>query len=149
MAKESSFEEFINDHVEGNVKDMCNINCSNCNDCCTMGAMLTKEEFELIKKHMKKDKRIKQIAYQGAEKIRKYLENGTIYWICPFSTSKKRCGIYNIRPRACREFHCDAKIYEQYQTKYDDIAKNSPYTIADLFYADWREHFAKRMIEKR
>ncbi|GET44904.1 YkgJ family cysteine cluster protein [Capnocytophaga felis] len=87
-------------------------NCLSCANCCkTTGPLLTNIDIERISKHL----RIKPSDF-----ITKYLkideENDYIFQLmpCPFLASDNYCLIYDVRPKACREYpHTDRKkIYQ-------------------------------------
>lgn len=148
MALEKSFGEFIKDHKEGIVKDMGNLSCSNCNDCCTMGVAITEQEYKKIKKFLKTTNRGKQVERSANKKIEDALARNTIYWVCPFSNSNKRCEINDIKPMICKKFHCDANLYKEFQKHYDAYIDGCTHAIADFFYYDWRETFAKGLMSE-
>ena len=54
---------------------------------------------------------------------------GAVSWICPFTTKNKKCSIYNIRPKTCREFHCKPTLNTFNK---DEIQFKKHYTIKDL-----------------
>lgn len=88
------------------------INCLTCANCCkTTGPLLTNIDIERISKHLR---------LKPSDFITKYLkideENDYIFQSmpCPFLASDNYCLIYDIRPKACREYpHTDRKkIYQ-------------------------------------
>jgi len=129
MAKITGYEEFVADHLKDEVTDMHNPECKLCNDCCSMGTMILAEEYEQLKKFLK-TKKGKKIYKESSAKIKKYLDQGIIYYLCPFSTKNRRCAIYDIRPKACREFHCSPKLNKLEKR---EISEAEHYTIYHLF----------------
>ncbi|MEZ4722822.1 MAG: YkgJ family cysteine cluster protein [Flavobacteriales bacterium] len=84
------------------------IDCLECANCCkTTGPMLTPQDVERISK-AKKISETKFIDF-----YLKYDEDGDLVFKsmpCPFLMNDNHCEIYQIRPRACREFpHTDQK----------------------------------------
>ncbi|GIJ96625.1 Fe-S oxidoreductase [Capnocytophaga stomatis] len=88
------------------------IDCLSCANCCkTTGPLLTNIDIERISKHLR---------LKPSDFITKYLkideENDYIFQSmpCPFLASDNYCLIYDVRPKACREYpHTDRKkIYQ-------------------------------------
>ncbi|MFK8275839.1 YkgJ family cysteine cluster protein [Capnocytophaga cynodegmi] len=88
------------------------IDCLTCANCCkTTGPLLTNIDIERISKHLR---------LKPSDFITKYLkideENDYIFQSmpCPFLASGNYCLIYDVRPKACREYpHTDRKkIYQ-------------------------------------
>ncbi|MFJ1474623.1 YkgJ family cysteine cluster protein [Capnocytophaga cynodegmi] len=88
------------------------IDCLTCANCCkTTGPLLTNIDIERISKHLR---------LKPSDFITKYLkideENDYIFQSmpCPFLASDNYCLIYDVRPKACREYpHTDRKkIYQ-------------------------------------
>ena len=88
------------------------IDCTACANCCkTLGPLFTEADVERIAKHF----RMKLSAFEDM-----YLDvdedNDKIFksMPCPFLGSDNLCSIYDVRPKACREFpHTDRKkIYQ-------------------------------------
>lgn len=82
------------------------IDCLTCANCCkTTGPLWTKKDRERVAKHLK---------MQTAQFERTYLRIDEDHdWVlqqlpCPFLGGDNRCGIYDVRPKACREYpHSD------------------------------------------
>ncbi|ATA68858.1 Fe-S oxidoreductase [Capnocytophaga cynodegmi] len=88
------------------------IDCLTCANCCkTTGPLLTNIDIERISKYLR---------LKPSDFITKYLkideENDYIFQSmpCPFLASDNYCLIYDVRPKACREYpHTDRKkIYQ-------------------------------------
>ncbi|MGT2933316.1 YkgJ family cysteine cluster protein [Streptococcus catagoni] len=88
------------------------IDCTKCANCCkTLGPLFTEADVERISKHF----RMKLSAFEDM-----YLEvdedNDKVFksMPCPFLGEDNLCSIYDVRPKACREFpHTDRKkIYQ-------------------------------------
>lgn len=83
------------------------IDCLGCANCCkTTGPLFTTRDIERIAKHL-------QLSYQDF--VSQYLredEDGDLVLQkvpCPFLQSDNHCLIYEVRPKACREYpHTDA-----------------------------------------
>jgi len=86
--------------------------CLECGNCCkTTGPLFTNPDIERIAKHL----RLKPQQF-----IEKYLrvdeENDYVlqHVPCTFLDSENYCSIYEVRPKACREFpHTDRKKFHQ------------------------------------
>ncbi|MEN8247627.1 MAG: YkgJ family cysteine cluster protein [Bacteroidota bacterium] len=82
------------------------INCLECANCCkTTGPLLTQKDIDRIAKHLK---------ISGSGFIQQYLkideDNDYIFTSmpCPFLGTDNYCDIYDVRPKACREYpHTD------------------------------------------
>lgn len=105
--KKIDVKEFIESSLDGTIVRYDNPNCENCNECCTIFACISKEEYTNLKKYLTKNKRGK-IIYDTALKrvLKKCKELDGLYLICPFSNGLKKCDIYNKRPLVCRDFNC-------------------------------------------
>lgn len=88
------------------------IDCLQCANCCkTTGPLLTNIDIERISKHL---------CLKSSEFINRYLrideDKDYIFQSmpCPFLASDNYCLIYDVRPKACREYpHTDRKkIYQ-------------------------------------
>ena len=126
-----SFEDFLSDNVKGEIVDYNNPNCISCNDCCSLATVITKKEYNRIKKYLTTDVNGIALYKQGKELIKRYRKDGIIYFKCPLSLEySKKCGIYKIRPQICRDFHCKSELNKVKQRpKYGE----HEYTIFDLF----------------
>jgi Fe-S-cluster containining protein len=129
MPKQADVRTMIEEMREDQITSMNNPDCISCNECCSMGSMLTDEEYAKLKRFLKKDKRGRMIFDRGQALIRDHLKKGVIYWLCPFSKNY-RCTIYNTRPSICRTFHCDEpEMSKEYRDSYRKESK----TIGTLF----------------
>ena len=88
------------------------IDCLQCANCCkTTGPLFTEKDIERISKHLRlKPTEFEQKYLQTDEDEDKVLQNLP----CWFLNADNTCSIYEIRPKACREFpHTDRKkIYQ-------------------------------------
>lgn len=88
------------------------IDCIKCANCCkTLGPLFTEADIQRISKHF----RMKLSAFE--EMYLKVDEDGDKIFKsmpCPFLGEDNLCSIYDVRPKACREFpHTDRKkIYQ-------------------------------------
>ncbi|WP_417428140.1 YkgJ family cysteine cluster protein [Halpernia sp.] len=84
------------------------INCLDCANCCkTTGPLFTEKDIERISKHLKmKPKNFESKFLQTDEDQDKVLQNLP----CWFLGEDNKCSIYEVRPKACREYpHTDRK----------------------------------------
>lgn len=131
MPELGSFSQFKEDHIKGEITDFNNPDCVDCYECCSMGTMITNEEYTALKSFLKHSG--KPIYDRGISLIKKHWEKGTIYWMCPFSKNK-RCLIYNTRPLICRQFHCKEELRDvNYMVNKDQLEKEGHHMIFDLF----------------
>ncbi len=88
------------------------INCLACANCCkTTGPLFTKKDLVRIAKYLK---------LKPAEFIKKYLQidEDNDYVLqqlpCVFLDAQNYCTIYNVRPKACKEYpHTNRKKFQQ------------------------------------
>ena len=88
------------------------IDCLQCANCCkTTGPLFTEKDIERIAKHL----RMKSVDFEQ-KFLRTDEENDKVLQDLPcwFLNSDNTCSIYEVRPKACREFpHTDRKkIYQ-------------------------------------
>ena len=88
------------------------IDCTKCANCCKMlGPLFTEADISRIAKHFRMRLPVFEDMY-----LRVYEDNGKVFksMPCPFLGEDNLCSIYDIRPKACREFpHTDRKkIYQ-------------------------------------
>ncbi|MFC6266797.1 YkgJ family cysteine cluster protein [Frigoriflavimonas asaccharolytica] len=84
------------------------VNCLSCANCCkTTGPLFTKIDIERISKHLRmKPKDFEQKFLRTDEDEDQVLQNLP----CWFLDEDNKCTIYDIRPKACREYpHTDRK----------------------------------------
>ena len=122
-----NIEQVLEQILEDKVIDLNNPSCSNCNECCSILTMITEEEYKFYKSYFNKHKDILKAAKERRRKLE--IKTKSISWMCPFSTNTKRCSIYNIRPKTCREFHCKKELNKFNK---DDIQYTKHHTIKDL-----------------
>lgn len=89
-----------------------NIDCLECANCCkTTGPLFTEKDIERIAKHFRMSPAVFEQKYlrtdEDQDKVLRQLP-------CPFLGEDNFCSIYDVRPKACREFpHTDRKkIYQ-------------------------------------
>lgn len=129
--RKTSMVDFIKSEKTATVIDMKNPRCNNCNDCCSMGTPLSTDEYNQIRKFFR-TKQGNIIYAEAVHRIKKHTTKDTIYWLCPLSTSTRKCSIYSLRPAICKDFHCSPSLVKiGYDKKeYGDKEK---YIIYDLF----------------
>ncbi|MFS1663877.1 YkgJ family cysteine cluster protein [Streptococcus sp. zg-JUN1979] len=88
------------------------IDCTKCANCCqNLGPLFTEADIKRIAKHFKMKLGVFEETFlrldEDGDKVFKAMP-------CPFLGSDKLCTIYDVRPKACREFpHTDRKkIYQ-------------------------------------
>ncbi len=125
-------EEFLKGILEDKVVDYNNPNCINCNDCCSLGSILTDSEYKKLKNYFTNNPKGRKIHAEGVELIISYYKKGMFYAMCPLSDpTTKKCKIYDRRPKICRDFHCKKELDKS------DIKKERLYcnkTIIDIFF---------------
>lgn len=99
--------------------------CSCCGACCTNILPMTEQEVNDIKEFLKTHPDIKPHNYLVAPAV------AQMDLTCPFldETKEKKCMIYEVRPRICRDFICDPKqrkhfdVKNKIECKYFDVRK--------------------------
>ncbi len=87
-------------------------NCLDCANCCkTTGPLFTSADIERISKYLKlKPQQFIEI-YLRIDEDKDYVLQSVP---CSFLESNNKCFIYDVRPKACREFpHTDRKKFHQ------------------------------------
>ena len=106
MGTKSSVSEFLQHQINGKVVDLKNPNCNNCNECCSLLSMITPEEYQFYLKYFSTDKKGREIFKQGVTRwVEISRKLNSFNMMCPFISKTKRCLIYQIRPKVCKEFH--------------------------------------------
>ena len=87
-------------------------NCLNCANCCkTTGPLFTSADIERIAKHLKQKPQQFINTYLQIDEENDYVLKSVP---CTFLDNEKACMIYDVRPKACREFpHTDRKKFQQ------------------------------------
>jgi Fe-S-cluster containining protein len=87
-------------------------NCLKCANCCkTTGPLFTLADIERIAKHLRLKTQHFINQYLQIDEDNDYVLQGVP---CTFLTSDNSCLIYEVRPKACREFpHTDRKKFQQ------------------------------------
>lgn len=88
------------------------IDCTKCANCCKiLGPLFTEADISRIAKHFRMRLPVFEDMYLRVDE-----DNGKVFksMPCPFLGEDNLCSIYDIRPKACREFpHTDRKkIYQ-------------------------------------
>lgn len=136
MKKLITFDEILKNGVDEEVVDLNNPSCSQCNECCTMFALITKEEYLSLRKFLRTDKEGKRL-YKDARK--RFDKNYTRYdrgvdTLCPFTTTNKKCAIYDKRPSICKKFHCKKELAVDFDK--NEYIKDGVFMIINLFIKD-------------
>ena len=87
-------------------------NCLNCANCCkTTGPLFTTADVERISKHLKQKPQQFIDCYLRIDEENDYVLQTVP---CTFLHIDNSCSIYDVRPKACREFpHTDRKKFQQ------------------------------------
>ena len=87
-------------------------NCLNCANCCkTTGPLFTSADIERISKHLKQKPQQFIDKYLKIDEDKDYVLQQVP---CNFLDQNNSCFIYDVRPKACREFpHTDRKKFNQ------------------------------------
>ena len=93
-------------------KEFKRTNCLNCANCCkTTGPLFTSADIERISKHLKQKPQQFIDQYLRIDEDKDYVLQSVP---CTFLDDKNSCTIYEVRPKACREFpHTDRKKFQQ------------------------------------
>ena len=86
--------------------------CLNCANCCkTTGPLFTRADIERISKYLRLKPQQLIEKFLRIDEDRDYVLQELP---CPFLDNENYCGIYDVRPKACREFpHTDRKKFHQ------------------------------------
>lgn len=89
-----------------------NIDCLDCANCCkTTSPIFTDKDIDRIARHLKMRPAHLVDKYLHLDKDGDYVLNASP---CTFLDSENYCGIYEVRPRACREYpHTNRKKFHQ------------------------------------
>ena len=87
-------------------------NCLDCANCCkTTGPLFTLADIERIAKHLKQKPQQFIATYLRVDEDQDFVLQQVP---CSFLETDNRCFIYDVRPKACREFpHTDRKKFNQ------------------------------------
>ena len=87
-------------------------NCLDCANCCkTTGPLFTNADIERIAKHLKQKPQQFISQYLQIDEDKDYVLQTVP---CHFLEQDNKCFIYDVRPKACREFpHTDRKKFNQ------------------------------------
>ena len=88
------------------------VNCLQCANCCkTTGPLLIQKDIERISKHLRLKPQKFIDSYLKIDEDQDYVFKSMP---CPFLGDDNYCSIYEVRPRACKEFpHTDRKKFYQ------------------------------------
>ena len=133
MGTKSSVSEFLQHQINGKVVDLKNPNCNNCNECCSLLSMITPEEYQFYLKYFSTDKKGREIFKQGVTRwVEISRKLNSFNMMCPFISKTKRCLIYQIRPKVCKEFHCSPSLNKLDKSS---IENSEHFTIYDIVKA--------------
>lgn len=87
-------------------------NCLDCANCCkTTGPLFTVKDIERIAKKLKQKPKLFTDQYLRVDEDGDYVLKTLP---CPFLETDNACSIYDVRPKACREFpHTNRKKFQQ------------------------------------
>lgn len=126
------------DHVTNEIHNEVfqKIDCTQCANCCkTLGPLFTEADIERIAKHL----HLKVSTFEDTY-LRTDEDHDKVFQSmpCPFLESNNLCSIYDVRPKACREFpHTDRK--KVYQINHLTIKNTIICPAAYLFVEKLRE----------
>ena len=102
--------------------------CSQCGECGSGLLPVTDYEIKLIKKYIKKHK-VKEITCNFP------LTGEITDMTCPFrDNTKKKCNIYDVRPKICRIFLCNKPInHKLLATNMRDLKRYKPFEMRGVF----------------
>ncbi len=88
------------------------INCLECANCCkTTGPLFTAKDIDRIAKKMRQKPKQFTDEYLRVDQEGDYVLKTLP---CPFLETDNNCSIYDVRPKACREFpHTNRKKFQQ------------------------------------
>ncbi len=88
------------------------INCLDCAFCCKhVGPLWTKQDIKRVAKHLKMKEADFESTYLCIDEDNDYVFQSMP---CPFLQNDNKCMIYEVRPKACREYpHTDRKKMKQ------------------------------------
>ena len=133
MSTKSSVSEFLQHQINCKVVDLKNPNCNNCNECCSLLSMITPEEYQFYLKYFSTDKKGREIFKQGVTRwVEISRKLNSFNMMCPFISKTKRCLIYQIRPKVCKEFHCSPSLNKLDKSS---IENSEHFTIYDIVKA--------------
>lgn len=94
--------EIVRDMQKGVINFTNNGECSNCGKCCSALLPMTDKEFKTLKTF------VRYYKYKPHKVILPLADGAVNSMTCPFRNEEtKRCDVYSIRPRICRDFKCD------------------------------------------
>ncbi len=87
-------------------------NCLDCANCCkTTGPLFTLSDIERIAKYLRQKPQEFIASYLRIDEEKDYVLQSVP---CSFLDTENKCIIYDVRPKACREFpHTDRKKFQQ------------------------------------
>ncbi|MBT8279643.1 MAG: YkgJ family cysteine cluster protein [Bacteroidia bacterium] len=93
-------------------KEFRKTDCLECANCCkTTGPLFTAKDIERLSKYFKMKPHLFISTYLKLDEENDYVLQSTP---CAFLGSDNYCSIYDVRPKACREFpHTDRKKFQQ------------------------------------
>ncbi|MGL5022244.1 MAG: YkgJ family cysteine cluster protein [Cetobacterium sp.] len=77
-----------------------NGNCNNCNHCCSIVTLISKDELEILA-----SKLTNEIINDFVDRINK--DGIKHVSFCPYSYPEKGCILYKDRPKTCVSYHCN------------------------------------------
>jgi len=123
-----NIQKVLEDMENGTYNFCKNGECSCCGQCCSNYLPLTQEEIKQIKYYIKKH----------GIKAQNHLIPTTAMadLTCPFldNSKEKKCTIYEVRPRVCRDFICDPKQRLIPDMQY--AMKCVPVNVREVFFGD-------------
>lgn len=110
--KKTNPKELDRQFHEGHEKAFSHINCLNCANCCkTTGPLFTEKDINRLAKHFRMKPADFMDEYLRLDEDGDYVLKSVP---CPFLGKDNYCSVYEVRPKACREFpHTDRNKMSQ------------------------------------
>jgi hypothetical protein len=97
--KDSQVDQLFRDAHERAFEE---IDCLECAFCCThVGSLWTGQDIKRVAKYLKMKEAAFEAAYLRVDEDEDHVFQNMP---CPFLQEDKRCAIYEVRPKACREY---------------------------------------------
>jgi Fe-S-cluster containining protein len=104
--------------------------CKGCGECCSNILPMTAKEVDRIKAYIKQ---------HGIKPVKRFVPtpNPIFDMYCPFMevTGNKRCKIYEVRPKICKDFICDPK-QRKFATEMNYLNNVVPVMVRETFFGE-------------
>lgn len=123
-------KEFVQGFSNGTYDLTDNGKCKGCGECCSNMLPMTDNEIATIRNYIKVNRIKESKHYNGIP-----LANPILDMCCPFlnnNKTDKKCTIYKVRPRVCRDFICCPSKRPPLSEEWSRKAK--PTNVRKIFY---------------